>query len=99
MISGKSISRTVPKGQQYITEGTHEAIVSREEFEKAQLVINNRNKVVMGSVDFHLREKFDAVIADELWDMTTTGFSHILVQRGTGTYRADQMFIGDISGQ
>lgn len=71
LISGKSISRTVPKGQQYITEGTHEAIVSREEFEKAQLVINNRNKVVMGSVDFHLREKFDAVIADELWDMTT----------------------------
>jgi len=39
LISGKSISRTVPKGQQYITEGTHEAIVSREEFEKAQLVM------------------------------------------------------------
>lgn len=54
LISGKSVSRTVPKGQQYITEGTHEAIVSREEFEKAQLVINNRNKVVMGSVDFPL---------------------------------------------
>lgn len=31
LISGKSIVRTVPKGQQYITEGTHEAIVSREE--------------------------------------------------------------------
>ena len=57
LISGKSISRTVPKGQQYITEGTHEAIVSREEFEKAQLVINNRNKVVMGSVDFPLKGK------------------------------------------
>lgn len=57
LISGKSISRTVPKGQQYITEGTHEAIVSREEFEKAQLVINNRNKVVMGSVDFPLKRK------------------------------------------
>ena len=26
LISGKSIVRTVPKGQQYITEGTHEAI-------------------------------------------------------------------------
>ena len=57
LISGKPISRTVPKGQQYITEGTHEAIVSREEFEKAQLVINNRNKVVMGSVDFPLKGK------------------------------------------
>ena len=29
LISGKSIIRTVPKGQRYITEGTHEAIVSR----------------------------------------------------------------------
>ena len=34
LISGKKIIRIVPKGQQYITEGTHEAIVSREEFEK-----------------------------------------------------------------
>ena len=58
LISGKSISRTVPKGQQYITEGTHEAIVSREEFEKAQLVIrNNSHRVVMGSVDFPLKGK------------------------------------------
>ena len=39
LISGKKIIRIVPKGQQYITEGTHEAIVSREEFEKAQLVM------------------------------------------------------------
>lgn len=53
LISGKSIVRTVPKGQQYITEGTHEAIVSREEFEKAQLVIkSNSHKVLMGGVDF-----------------------------------------------
>ncbi len=70
LISGKSISRTVPKGQQYITEGTHEAIVSREEFEKAQLVINNRNKVVMGSVDFPLtqgiKEKLYGDYADEI---------------------------------
>ena len=52
LISGKSIVRTVPKGQQFITEGTHEAIVSREEFEKAQLVIkSNSHKVLMGGVD------------------------------------------------
>ena len=58
LISGKSIVRTVPKGQQYITEGTHEAIVSREEFEKAQLVIkSNSHKVLMGSVDFPLKGK------------------------------------------
>lgn len=58
LISGKPISRIVPKGQQYITEGTHEAIVSREEFEKAQLVIrNNSHRVVMGSVDFPLKGK------------------------------------------
>lgn len=58
LISGKSIIRTVPKGQQYITEGTHEAIVSREEFEKAQLVIkSNSHKVLMGSVDFPLKGK------------------------------------------
>lgn len=58
LISGKSIVRTVPKGQQYITEGTHEAIVSREEFEKAQLVIkSNSHKVMMGSVDFPLKGK------------------------------------------
>lgn len=58
LISGKSISRTVPKGQQYITEGTHEAIVSREEFEKAQLVIkSNSHKVLMGRVDFPLKGK------------------------------------------
>lgn len=37
LISGKKIIRIVPKGQQYITEGTHEAIVSREEFEKRSL--------------------------------------------------------------
>lgn len=43
LISGKSIVRTVPKGQQFITEGTHEAIVSREEFEKAQLVIKSNS--------------------------------------------------------
>ena len=49
---------TDPKGQQYITEGTHEAIVSREEFEKAQLVIkSNSHKVLMGSVDFPLKGK------------------------------------------
>ena len=48
LISGKSIVRTVPKGQQFITEGTHEAIVGREEFEKAQLVIkSNSHKVLM----------------------------------------------------
>lgn len=58
LISGKSIVRTVPKGQQFITEGTHEAIVSREEFEKAQLVIkSNSHKVLMGSVDFPLKGK------------------------------------------
>lgn len=58
LISGKSIIRTVPKGQRYITEGTHEAIVSREEFEKAQLVIkSNSHKVLMGSVDFPLKGK------------------------------------------
>lgn len=58
LVSGKSIVRTVPKGQQYITEGTHEAIVSREEFEKAQLVIkSNSHKVLMGSVDFPLKGK------------------------------------------
>ena len=57
-ISGKCIIRTVPKSQQYITEGTHEAIVSREEFEKAQLVIkSNSHKVLMGSVDFPLKGK------------------------------------------
>ncbi len=57
LISGKSIVRTVPKGQQFITEGTHEAIVSREEFEKAQLVIkSNSHKVLMGGVDFPLKE-------------------------------------------
>ena len=49
LISGKSIVRTVPKGQQFITEGTHEAIVGREEFEKAQLVIkSNSHKVLIG---------------------------------------------------
>ena len=47
LISGKKIIRIVPKGQQYITEGTHEAIVSREEFEKAQLVIRNNGHVVV----------------------------------------------------
>lgn len=58
LISGKSIVRTVPKGQQFITEGTHEAIVSREEFEKAQLVIkSNSHKVLMGRVDFPLKGK------------------------------------------
>ena len=58
LISGKSIIRTVPRGQRYITEGTHEAIVSREEFEKAQLVIkSNSHKVLMGSVDFPLKGK------------------------------------------
>lgn len=58
LISGKCIVRTVPKGQQFITEGTHEAIVSREEFEKAQLVIkSNRHKVMMSSVDFPLKGK------------------------------------------
>ena len=58
LISGKKIIRIVPKGQQYIAEGTHEAIVSREEFEKAQLVIrNNGHRVVMGSVDFPLKGK------------------------------------------
>ena len=58
LISGKSIVRTVPKGQRFITEGTHEAIVSREEFEKAQLVIkSNSHKVLMGSVDFPLKGK------------------------------------------
>lgn len=58
LISGKKIIRIVPKGQQYITEGTHEAIVSREEFEKAQLVIrNNGHRVVMGSVNFPLKGK------------------------------------------
>ena len=58
LISGKSIVRTVPRGQQFITEGTHEAIVSREEFEKAQLVIKrNSHKVLMGSVDFPLKGK------------------------------------------
>ena len=58
LISGKKIIRIVPKGQQYITEGTHKAIVSREEFEKAQLVIrNNGHRVVMGSVDFPLKGK------------------------------------------
>lgn len=58
LISGKKIIRIVPKGQQYITEGTHEAIVSREEFKKAQLVIrNNGHRVVMGSVDFPLKGK------------------------------------------
>ena len=58
LISGKKIIRIVPKGQQYITEGTHEAIVSREEFEKVQLVIrNNGHRVVMGSVDFPLKGK------------------------------------------
>lgn len=58
LISGKSIIRTVPKGQRYITEGTHEAIVSREEFEKAQFVIkSNSHKVLMGSVDFPLKGK------------------------------------------
>ncbi len=58
LISGKCIIRTVPKGQRYITEGTHEAIVSREEFEKAQLVIkSNSHKVLMGGVDFPLKGK------------------------------------------
>ena len=58
LISGKSIVRTVPKGQQFITEGTHEAIVGREEFEKAQLVIkSNSHKVMMGGVDFPLKGK------------------------------------------
>lgn len=58
LISGKSIVRTVPKGQQFITEGTHEAIVGREEFEKAQLVIkSNSHKVLMGGVDFPLKGK------------------------------------------
>ena len=58
LISGKSIVRAVPKGQQFITEGTHEAIVSREEFEKAQLVIkSNSHKVLMGHVDFPLKGK------------------------------------------
>lgn len=58
LISGKKIIRVVPKGQQYITEGTHEAIVSREEFEKAQFVIrSSSHKVVMGSVDFPLKGK------------------------------------------
>ena len=58
LISGKSIVRTVPRGQQFITEGTHEAIVSREEFEKAQLVIkSNSHKVLIGSVDFPLKGK------------------------------------------
>ena len=58
LISGKSIVRTVSKGQQFITEGTHEAIVSREEFEKAQLVIKcNSHKVLMGGVDFPLKGK------------------------------------------
>ena len=58
LISGKSIVRTVPKGQRFITEGTHEAIVSREEFEKAQLVIkSNSHKVLMGGVDFPLKGK------------------------------------------
>ena len=46
------------KGQQFITEGTHEAIVGREEFEKAQLVIkSNSHKVLMGGVDFPLKGK------------------------------------------
>ena len=58
LISGKSIVRTVPKGKQFITAGTHEAIVSREEFEKAQLVIkSNSHKVLMGGVDFPLKGK------------------------------------------
>lgn len=58
LISGKKIIRVVPKGQQYITEGTHEAIVSREEFEKAQFVIrSSSHKVVMGSVNFPLKGK------------------------------------------
>ena len=39
----------------FITEGTHEAIVGREEFEKAQLVIkSNSHKVLMGGVDLSL---------------------------------------------
>ena len=39
-------------------EGTHEAIVGREEFEKAQLVIkSNSHKVLMGGVDFPLKGK------------------------------------------
>ena len=42
MISGKKIIRIVPKGQQYITEGTHEAIVSREMFDAVQLEIARR---------------------------------------------------------
>ena len=43
LISGKSISRTVPKGQQYITEGTHEAIVSREQYNAVKAEMARRS--------------------------------------------------------
>ena len=67
LISGKSIVRTVPQRTAVLLpEGTHEAIVSREEFEKAQLVIkSNSHKVLMGRVDFSLKGKSAAEIAGE----------------------------------
>lgn len=58
LISGKPIVRCVPKSQQFITEGTHEAIVSREQFEQAQLVIREcSHGPILNVPDFPLRKK------------------------------------------
>lgn len=44
LLSGTKITRKMPKEKWYITEGTHEAIVSHEEFEQAQSVIRFTSK-------------------------------------------------------
>lgn len=41
ILSGTNVVREMPKEKRYITEGTHEAIVTLEEFEQAQAVIRN----------------------------------------------------------
>lgn len=58
LISGKSMRRKVPLAQRYITENTHEAIVSHEEYEKAQLIFRECNRSpIMNTPEFPLRKK------------------------------------------
>lgn len=58
MMSGTDIVRAMPKDKQYITENTHEAIITHDEWEKAQLVIRSSSqKAYKERNDFALKKK------------------------------------------
>ena len=58
ILSGTNIVREVPAEKRYVTEGTHEAIVTHDEFDKAQSVIRNATRPeYVTKNDYVLRKK------------------------------------------